>query len=165
MTNWDGSIAIPSFLAGERLKASELANVSTLLTALTDDWTTWSPTLANLTVGSGTLTTEYKRLGKTVDWRFRFLYGSGSAVGTAPSFTLPVTPHASYSTPYFGMGAGMMLDSGTTTRQAVLSMNTLGTVVIEWLNATPAQATITSSAPWTWTTNDSIYLWGRYEAA
>src|SRR5258706_593917 len=91
MTAYTGTPALPPLLAGDvPSAAADWAAILAALHGATDAWTTWSPTLTNLTLGSGALTAKYRQVGKTVDIRGRFVYGIGSAVGTDPSFTLPV---------------------------------------------------------------------------
>ena len=96
MGSWTGTV--PSHTAGAKLRASTLQTLDDIATALTSAWTTWSPTLANLTLGNAVQTARYRRLGQTVDWYWQFTLGTTSAVGTAPSFTLPVAPASTYGT-------------------------------------------------------------------
>lgn len=163
---WTGTV--PSFAAGERVRASKLQTLADIATELTATWSTWPPTLSALTQGSGTLLARYRQLGKTVDFVFEFVYGSGSAVGTNPTFSLPATPASLYtsSTDLQEFCHGSILDSGTTVRPAsgVLLAGTANVAVFYW-NATPATTQITSSAPWTWANGDRIFLSGSYLAA
>lgn len=150
-------------IAGDMTAALEQL-VQDELDALT--WSDWTPTLTNLTQGSGTLVARYIQVGTTVHFHFRFTYGSGSAVGSNPTFTLPVAPAASptYPASYFP-AVVRMLDSGTTARQGELTLTSGSTVQLWYWNATPATAALSSTAPWTWTTNDEIVAAGTYEAA
>src|SRR5690348_3539726 len=59
-------------------------------------WVAWVPTLTNLTLGNGTQVANYRQVGKTVDFIWTLLLGSTSAVGTVPSFTLPVAPSTNW---------------------------------------------------------------------
>lgn len=137
------------------------------LTGITTAWTTWSPTLTNLTLGSGTLVARYKQIGKLVVFDFRFIYGSGSSVGTGPTFTLPVAMNSTtYTVPTYGIGTGALLDAATAVRDCYGTMETtLGTIRIDAYNNTGQGALVTSTSPWTWTTADALHLWGTYEAA
>lgn len=137
------------------------------ISGITTAWTTWSPTLTNLTLGSGTLVARYKQIGKLVVFDFRFIYGSGSAVGSGPSFTLPVAMNSTtYTVPTYGIGTGALLDAATAVRDCYGSMETtLGTIRIDAYNNTGQGALVTSTSPWTWTTADALHLWGTYEAA
>lgn len=54
-------------------------------------WQSWTPTWANFTIGNGTNACKYIQKGKTVFYRLVTTLGSTSSMGTAPTFTLPVT--------------------------------------------------------------------------
>lgn len=157
---------IPTFIVG-RLKAAYLSTLGDLATALTSSWSTWSPTLTNLTLGTGTQVARYRQSGKTVDYYWQWIYGAGSAVGTTPSFTLPVAPAAHYSTGRTGAFPGTvhLLDNGVTERQGGVKISTGSTLVITYWTAAPAQADITNAAPWTWAAADGFTIFGSYEAA
>lgn len=131
-------------------------------------WIAWVPTLTNLTKGGGTVTAMYRQVGKTIHWYFQFVYGAGSAVGTNPSFTLPVAPAAYYTSSASAFdafpGTANLTDTATAARQGHLSLSG-STVTITFWNSTPTLAQVTSTAPWTWTTPDSMTAWGTYEAA
>lgn len=162
--NFTGSI--PTFTV-ERARASKLQTLADFASAVTSAWSTWTPTLTNLTQGSGTVTARYRRIGKTVDYYWQFIYGTGSGVGTSPSFTLPVAPASHYSlSPNAGFpGETYLLDSSGGDRQGAVKLSSGSTVFVVFWNATPANAFITSTAPWTWATGDSITVYGTYEAA
>ena len=155
---------IPTFTAGERARASKLQTLADFATAATSAWTTWTPTLSNLTLGSGTQTAKYRRLGNTVDWYWRFVFGSGSAVGTAPSFTLPVACAGDYSTypPWFGM----LIDASTSLRApAVLNLSSTTTVIVQYFSSLNTAANVGSTIPWTWATGDVLSATGSYYTA
>lgn len=156
---------IPTFLAGELPDADKFTEVSNALTALTAAWTTWTPTLANLTLGSGTVTARYRRLGKTVDFHFKFVLGSGSAVGTQPTFTLPATPHSSYGLFQDAVGTADFADAGTANRRGIVWVFSGSTAIIYALSTTGVQTDVTSTSPHTWASGDSISVSGTYEAA
>ena len=59
-------------------------------------WSNYVPTITNLTVGSGTLTSRYIQLGKTVHYSGRFIFGSGSSIGGVIIIPMPVNAHSSY---------------------------------------------------------------------
>lgn len=141
--------------------------LDTRLDVIEGAWPTWVPTLTNLTLGSGQQTAHYRQVGKTVDYYWQFIYGAGSAVGTTPSFTLPVTQAAHYALSTNAGFPGMvyLLDASGGDRQGAVKILSGSTLFIIFWNATPANASITSAAPWTWTTNDSITVSGTYEAA
>ena len=128
-------------------------------------WTAWTPTLTNMTLGSGTLDCNYVRIGQTIHFRFRFLLGAGSAVGTNPEFSLPVAANAEYLAE-FPLGEAIYVDAGTKTWEAFCEhFNTDTTAVLRHSDGAGAFTTTTATAPFTWTTNDYIMAIGTYEAA
>lgn len=154
---------IPTFTV-ERARASKLQTLADFATAATGAWTTWSPTLTNLTLGSGTQVAKYRRLGNTVDWIWIFTYGSGSAVGAAPQFTLPVAASGDYTTypPWFGM----LTDASTTARAPVLAnLSSTTTVVVQYFSSLNSAANLSSTIPWIWATSDVLTLTGTYYTA
>lgn len=132
--------------------------------ALTGPWATWVPTLANLTLGNGTMTARFQEVGQSVDWYWQFLLGSTSAVGTAPSFTLPAVPgtHYPFTNPQFP-GQVHVLDTGIAERQGALKLAASGVVTMAFWNATPALATISATTPFTFGTGDYLTAWGKFE--
>ena len=158
--------AIPSFTV-ERAKASELQTLADLATALTAADGTWTPTYSNLTTTGATISLGYRQIGKWVDYYWQFIFGSGSAVGTMPSLTLPVAPASRYSTGSTGAFPGQvhLLDSGTADRQGTVKISSGSTIVVYFWNATPTLTNVTSTAPWTWATGDTITIAGTYMAA
>jgi len=58
-------------------------------------WSSWTPTVANMTVGNGSVTAKYTQIGKTVHWRATVVTGSTTSyTSTNATFTLPVTAAA-----------------------------------------------------------------------
>ena len=54
-------------------------------------YTSWTPTLTNITIGNGTVTAAYVQIGKHIHAQIRITLGSTSTVGGNPGFSLPVT--------------------------------------------------------------------------
>jgi len=126
------------------------------------NWQTWTPTLTNITLGNGTVTARYRRINNTVEIFFRLVFGSTSSMGTAPYFNLPVNLvyrdyPVSITINDFGtanyLGFGILADNNC-------YMHNLGVG-----GTFGVQSNITSTAPMTWTTNDTIALVARYEVA
>lgn len=150
-----------TIVAGQKILASDFDAYENA----TAVWANWTPTLTNLTLGSGVLVAKYQQVGKTVDYRFKFRYGAGSAVGTAPRFTLPVAPHSTYTADEDNLGTGQLLDAATQLRAAIVYLVSGSTVEIAAFGSTGAKASITATVPWTWGSADALTAWGRYEAA
>ena len=163
MGDWTGTV--PSHAAGSSSKASKLQTLDDIATALVTAWTTWTPTLTNLTLGNGTQVAKYRRLGKTVDFFWSLTLGSTSAVGTTPSISLPVAASTDYTT-YPPWTGGMLTDASTSARApAVLNLSSTTTVVIQYFSALNTVANIGATLPWTWTTSDVLALQGTYYTA
>ncbi len=155
MGDWNGTV--PNILAGDIPTGDDWKNVTDELTAISAAWTTWVPTLTNLTLGNGTVSGKYRRVGETGDLRFTFVLGSTSAVGTNPQFSLPFTLNSALSSSgLFLIGPATLVQSGVARRMGAIQADTATTVSFIQINATPAVASITATSPWTWATGDSL---------
>lgn len=131
---------------------------------------TWAPTWANLTAGNGTLNyAKYTQVGKTVTFWLSFTLGSTSAVGTAPTFTLPVTASGLFANAPAPIGLAMLVDTSTGEifNGFVLanSATTAKFVVAETATTYGRLTILTSLIPMTWASTDIIWLQGTFEAA
>ena len=125
--------------------------------------TSYTPTLANLTLGNGTLTAKYGQTGKIVTVYFNFTLGSTSSVGSNPSITLPVSAADIYNT-----AKVFLADYGTVTFWGNAWNGDATTVYLEVDRADATYlktAAITSTVPHTWAVNDSIAFTLTYLAA
>jgi len=133
-------------------------------------WLAWTPTLSGLFANAKwNKTCVYTQIGKTVIFKLYLvantttpMSGAGEAI-----FTLPVTSTAVPSTPLV-LGSSLLEDSGTAifTGFAQHISTTTGRIRHSIVSGALLSTTApTSSAPFTWTTNDTIYVQGTYEAA
>lgn len=130
-----------------------------LVTGTGSGWSlqSWTPTYTNLTVGNGVHTSSYIQVGKLIIARLGFKFGTTSAMGTSPTFTLPVTSVTAYTDGHY-LGAVRLVAAGspyfgyiqwaTTTTAHILASGAAGSYVND--------AGITSGIPNTWATNDQI---------
>jgi len=124
-------------------------------------WTTWSPTVNNVTIGNGTLTARYAQTGKVVTFSLTFTLGTTSAILGSPNFALPSTPNSNFSS------FCNLLDAGT----AVYFANGYyqsGGVFLDVLNASGTYvgaSAFSATVPFVWTTSDKIIVNGTYEVA
>ena len=128
-------------------------------------WKAYTPTRSNITLGNGTLTGEYCQVGKLIIARIHFKMGSTSAMGTAPSFGLPVTATATYNG--FSFTANLC-DWGTTTYVGwaiLISTTSVCPMAIITSGSYANYTNITSTVPHTWAVDDEIHLGVVYEAA
>lgn len=140
-----------------------------LVTGAGTSWAmqTWSPTLANLTVGNGATTAEYTQIGKRVFFRFFFLLGSTSAVGSNPTLTLPVTAASLIAGSDSKINATVEIkdaSSGESFDGGVF-LNSTTVMHPTYLNVNAINVNLSATAPITFTTGDGLGLYGDYQAA
>lgn len=142
------------------------ASLLTYLETLTSAWTSWTPTLTNLTQGSGSVTAKKIQINKLLIYRFKFTYGAGSAVGTSPQFTLPANVHADYGAGTDSMGTGLIRDNSAAQTRASQAVFVSGsTLEIKSWSGTGDVGGITATAPWTWAASDTLQVSGVIELA
>ena len=126
-------------------------------------WTSYTPTLTNITLGNGTSSGFYIQVGKTVHFRWRFTMGSTSAMGSSPSFTLPKTPKDMLANTSHFRG----LANASTQGYDFVAIFTGGTTLaLHSYNATftyNLTDVVSSTAPFSWTTGNALEINGTYE--
>lgn len=123
-------------------------------------WTSWTPTFANFTKGSATITAKYVQIGKVVHYKLTVVLSS-STMGTIPTFTLPITSVTMNTNDQIGYG--QILDSGTGSYNAYAQWATTTTATLKYYTTTGNN--ITATQPMTWANNDTFSIQGEYEAA
>lgn len=125
-------------------------------------WEAYTPTNTAITVGNGTLTARFARVGKTVYVRWHLLLGSGSAVASGAAIGLPVAAHATGEQSL----AAHYLDSGTRNWVGVAAINRASATTADLLHTeSGGSGGLDATNPFTWTTSDEISVTGTYEAA
>ena len=129
---------------------------------LLDDYEkgTWTPTFAGLTIGNGTVSGTYTKIGRQVTVVFGFNCGSTTSVGTLGNITGLPFLSADIWTGYIKVH-GVVFDSGSRWFEAVAALgNNSNTIFV------PSTANLTSaisaSNPMTWTTNDNLVFTATY---
>lgn len=134
-------------------------------------WASWTPTLTNMTLGNGTIVARFIQIGKTVFFRFTFVLGSTSTIGSSPTFSLPVTAITGYttgaSTP---IGIVHYEHTGVTNAEGAIYISSTTTASFGVWGAASTYVTggaggLSSSVPFTWAVSDQILTTGFYEAA
>lgn len=128
------------------------------------DWTSWTPTWTNLTVGNGTVLAKYTKISRTVHFRIKFTLGSSSSVGTGPVFTLPVTAASDYIIEW-PIGPAVCLDSGVKAWSAYCQLNSTTQGLIRSDDGAGGFGNVAATSPFTWGTADYFMITGTYEAA
>jgi hypothetical protein len=125
-------------------------------------WTSYTPTWTGITQGNGTSTGAYARIGKTIHFWAKFVYGSTSVMGTTTvTPSLPVTKATNCPLLLIAVAN----DAGTGAFP-LFTIGNDGTLHLINASTTYAQAaTFSTTAPFTWTTGDYINVNGTYEAA
>ena len=127
-------------------------------------WTTWTPTIANLSIGNGVVTARYARIGNTVAFSFKVDFGSTTTVSGSPNFTLPINAASTAAlflnivdagvTNYYGEGGIYSFDGSKVFCNA---FNSSGTYL--------TNASWSATVPFTWGTGDYFTISGTYEVA
>jgi hypothetical protein len=151
--------------AGNGIDFSADPSAPGMTSELLDDYEegTWTPAWTNATVGDGTSTGRYTKIGRTVFVEADFLLGSTSTIGSnAEINNLPFVANASFQ----AFGGGSFTDAGTNTYQAscLVPNNTSRFVPFRYNISAPAafQTGISATAPFTWAVNDRIRLSAVY---
>lgn len=122
---------------------------------------TWSTvTGAQPSIGNGTLTGEWTRVGDLVTFTIRLTFGSSSNAGANSwQFTLPSTPvgRTSFS--------GTVYDVSSDATHAIVGVTDTNKVVMRRSPGTGALVGMGQSAPFTWATNDTLEMTGTYRVA
>ena len=130
--------------------------------AYTGGWTTWTSSTNGITLGNGTITARYVKIGKFVNWYFRFVLGSTSAITGNLTFTLPLT--ASQNNNYCD---GIIYDTGVAGYRCYGEID--GSTVYGRVSNSAATYTtgtlFSSTVPMTWGTGDILVFTGSYEVA
>lgn len=151
-----------TWAAGETVTAAELnAEIRDAFTNLQAGWTSWTPTLTaastNPSLGTGSSLGVYSRIGKTVYYRGRVLFGSGATFGSGTySISLPVA----------SSGSTLLVGSGLIIQGTFYNFQSLASGASTFsMYAHGASSAASPTAPATFTTSGSIYFWGMYDAA
>jgi len=122
-------------------------------------WTSYTPTLGGgWTAGTSTATGAYERVGDTVHVRGKLVLGSGMALTSTPTLSLPLAVKSGV----ICNGHAYLEDNGTTSYVAVADFS--GSTADIWgIGTNGSRFNLTSSVPFTWAVGDIIYFNGTYE--
>lgn len=139
-------------------------NLDTLLGGAWTSYTpTWTASTTNPTLGNGTLTGFYKKVGRTVVWRLRLTLGSTTNIGSgAWRWSLPVNAVAVFANAGEVLGTASLYRASPVTRNirtAYTFSNAIATLIADDGTAVGA------AAPWGWLAGDALSIVGMYESA
>lgn len=127
---------------------------------------TWNPTFNNFTVGNGTASGRYLRVGNMVHLFFVVTFGSTSTF-SASSWSLgslPFAPRSGFN--YFGTGRALEVGVNNYTIMPVVSGSTVSFIIV---TGTGAGGGLTSTSPFTWNGTDldafDFTVWYETDAA
>lgn len=126
-------------------------------------WIPFTPTLGNITLGSGTNTGKYCRVGNIIFFSVRIILAANSSLSTGDTtISLPVN-NATVNIPV----NVVFQDSGTAQQlgYGVISAGTVYVLANKVDGTYATQVKPTSTIPFTWANTDEIIISGSYEAA
>lgn len=130
-------------------------------------WSSWTPTLANLTLGNGVVSATYIQTGKMVKLRMKFTFGSTSVITGIPTFSLPVTATAGY-TGSGSMGSVIFLNTGVAGYFGYPELTSTTVMTMFTLNVSATYPTVvgwTNAIPFAFVNGSILYVEATYEAS
>lgn len=127
-------------------------------------YTSYAPTLTNVTVGNGTLSSKYTVVGKQVHYYGFFTLGSTSSITGIIGVALPVTAISQA----IGISAARLLETGVNSVMGQIFFAALTRFDIYAIGAASTYAgwaATSSTVPFTWGTGDQFSWNVTYEAA
>jgi len=127
-------------------------------------WSSYTVTTTGVTLGNGTVVGKYQEIGKLVNVKITFTFGSTSSF-SLPRFSIPVTAVAN-STAQIGFAT--YVDTGTELYWGICAFENTTTVQAFSTNDTggnPYRRYIDNTIPFTWASGDLMLLNFSYEAA
>ena len=124
---------------------------------------TWTPTIGGVgwSLGNGTVTGRYHRIGDTVHYYLQMVWGSTTTSGTGGlTLTLPSTLSGTIEQ----WGSGVFYDPGSSTYYRLSNRMTSGSAV-PMHGSSAIQTFTTSTKPVAYATNQRIELTGTYRSA
>lgn len=118
-------------------------------------WTAFTPTWSG-TIGNGTLTGAYQRIGRTVSWRISLTWGSTTS---HPASTQTLT------VPFLGNNVlGYGYANAASTPVGVVVQVATGTLTITMRSSNNPGTLFSNLAPATWNVGSTLDVTGTYEA-
>lgn len=124
-------------------------------------WTSFAVTWANLTVGNGTATASYRRVGREITYKVRLQFGTTTSVTGPINVLLPVACEANFGD--LECGANVMYYDNSAVLRFRGFTAAVNSTTIKLLNSSSVDTSATS--PFTWAVSDVIFLLLTYEAA
>lgn len=149
-----------TWVSGEVVTAAHMnAEVRDALTGIQAAWTEYTPTLTNITLGNGTMTARYWRVGKTITVNFVFAAGTTT---TYAAGSLGISTPTTMNTVGGANGVAYCHNGSTATRNPGVIIQNSTTQVGFQFGAGVAGAT--NLIPFTWGTAAALTGTFTYEA-
>lgn len=143
--------------AGDDVKAADVNALEPIWTSYTP---TWGGSVSNPSVGNGSITGSYAKVGKLVHVRIALVIGSTSTGGSGRwTFTLPFAPAAQQAL------TAVAEDTSASSRYGGAAWITPGTGVFAVALGSGGNAGVSSTVPFTWANGDQLYINGTYESS
>ncbi len=144
-----------------------LGGVARLETLTGLSWKAWTPTYTNLTLGNGVVTARYVQIGDTVIATYHLDLGTTTTVDGSVTISTPVTAAPEIVASRNVIGQVALMDGATWyPGQARLTSTTVIQIAGFLTSGTYATAAgLSSTVPFTWTTDDRIAFTVVFEAA
>lgn len=143
-------------LSGQRLTPARLNTA----------WTSYTPTIAattgSPTIGNGTMSAKWCRVGKMIKVQVDLVFGSTTSFGASGAVTMSLPVAANSITPAHA-GSGFIIDASASARRMMAVEMATTTTCIFVVDNNGGIATF--AVPWTWTTSDVFRFEACYEAA
>jgi hypothetical protein len=147
-----------SIQAGTGITFPATQNASSNANTLDDyEEGTWTPTITNLTIGNGSTSGRYTKIGRVVTVEVSVVWGSTTSASGAWSVSnLPFTSDATQRS----FGSCNILDSGVDNYRGGVQVNESSTslffLALDSSSTYTTQTNVTASVPMTWTTDDAV---------
>lgn len=130
------------------------------------EWTSYTPVWTgaggNPTLGNGSLTGKYSRVGTTVHFKIRLIIGSTTTLATGLwMFTMPFTKEFANRE---ALGPCLMEDVGAADWTGTAN-NLDGTTLFVAVSGAAGLVYLTNTTPFAWGTDDFVSIQGTYEMA
>lgn len=133
-------------------------------------WETWTPTLTGMSIGNGTVTGRYGRIGKNIFCKLDIIFGSTTTMTGPLDISPPFTAQSNYG--FLGEISGSVLCRDVSANQYyVMNLIVISTTtfrVTRLIQNGPTEVgigDISATTPMTWAVGDFITMQFMYEAA
>lgn len=159
MSVWTGTV--PEILAGDIVDGDDWLTITSILSALTNSWTdytpVWTASSVNPAIVNGTITSHYAQAGSLVLYKGAIVAGSGTTFGTGYwIITLPVAASLGNR----NTGIITLNDASTSTNDRAGAAEFLSSTTFRVV----ANGQVAATVPITFATSDAIRWLIVYEA-